>query len=226
MPDGVLEMPAAVASQVPPAVDWMFGCSDAAHASGLILSTDSINRESGRHMRRIGLYSSLLASRLGWSGDEAARLQQAAALHDVGKLYIPARIMDKPGPLDDAERTTMQNHTVIGHRMLSTGRHPTMKMAATIALSHHECWDGSGYPYHLAGCAIPLSARIVAVADSYDALRMERSYKPGLSHAEAMDIILDGDGRTRPCHFDPLVLTTFHNTRESMRTIYETYRDL
>ena len=80
MPDGVLGMPAAVASQVQPAVDWMFGCSDAAHASGLILTTDSINRESGRHMRRIGLYSSLLASRLGWSGDEAARLQQAAAL--------------------------------------------------------------------------------------------------------------------------------------------------
>jgi len=225
MPDGMLGMPAAIGSQIPPSADWMVGGSDAVHASGLIRTTDSINRESGRHMRRIGLYSALLASRLGWSSDEAAQLQQAAALHDVGKLHIPAQIVDKPGPLDDAERATMQNHTVIGHRMLSAGRHPTMQLAATIALSHHECWDGSGYPYRQAGCAIPIAARIVAVADSYDALRMERSYKPGLRHSDAMEIMLRGDGRTQPGHFDPLVLTIFHNIRENMRTVYETYRD-
>lgn len=225
MPDGMLGMPAAVASQIPPAANWIVGGNDAVHASGLIRTTDSMNRESGRHMRRIGLYSSLLASRLGWSSEEAARIQQAAALHDVGKLHVPVQIIDKPGPLDDAERATMQNHTVIGHRMLSAGRHPTMQLAATIALSHHECWDGSGYPYRQAGCAIPIAARIVAVADSYDALRMERSYKPGLSHPDAMEIMLHGDERTKPCHFDPLVLTIFHNIRESMRTVYETYRD-
>lgn len=226
MPDGMLGMPAAIGSQIPPSADWMVGGDDAVHANGLIRTTDSMNRESGRHMRRIGLYSSLLASRLGWTNDEAARLQQAAALHDVGKLHIPVHIIDKPGPLDDAERATVQNHTIIGHRMLSAGRHPTMQLAASIALSHHECWDGSGYPYRLAGSAIPIAARIVAVADTYDALRMERSYKPGLSHSDAMEIMLDGDGRTRPGHFDPLVLTIFHNIRENMRTIYETYCDL
>lgn len=225
MPDGMLGMPAAIALQSPPESDWSIGGLDAKHARGLIRTTDSLNRESGRHMRRIGLYSSLLASRLGWSSENAARLQQASALHDVGKLHIPAQIIDKPGPLDDLERATMQNHTVIGHRMLSAGRHPTMQLAASIALSHHECWDGSGYPYRLAGCAIPIGARIVAIADSYDALRMERSYKPGLSHQDAVDILLTGDGRSKPAHFDPLVLTTFHNLRESMRTVYETYRD-
>ena len=225
MPDGMLGMPAAIASQLPAVTDWLVGSLDAKHARGLIRTTDSLNRESGRHMRRIGLYSSLLASRLGWSSEAAARLQQAAALHDVGKLHIPVNIVDKPGPLDDRERATMQNHTVIGHRMLSAGRHPTMQMAASIALSHHERWDGTGYPYRLAGCAIPVAARIVAVADSYDALRMERSYKPGLSHQDAVDIMLRGDERTKPCHFDPLILTTFQNLRESMRMVYETYRD-
>lgn len=221
----MLGVPAAIAARPPLASEWMVHGNDALHASGLIRTADSQNRESGRHMRRIGLYSLLLAGRLGWSGAEAARLQQAAALHDVGKLHIPARIIEKPGPLSDAERATMQNHTVIGHRMLSAARHPTMQLAAVIALSHHECWDGSGYPYRLAGCAIPVAARIVAVADSYDALRMERSYKPGLSHQDALDIMLDGDGRTEPGHFDPLVLTIFHNIRESMRMVYETYRD-
>ena len=117
----------------------------------------------------------------------------------------------------------MQNHTVIGHRMLSAGRHPTMQLAASIALSHHECWDGSGYPYRLAGCAIPIGARIVAVADSYDALRMERSYKPGLSHQDAVDIMLKGDERTKPAHFDPLVLTTLP---QSARKHADGLRDL
>ncbi len=225
MPDGMLGMPAAIAPQLLPAADLLFAGREALHARGLIRTTDRVNRESGRHMRRIGLYSSLLASRLGWSSDEAARLQQAAALHDVGKMHIPAQIIDKPGPLDDMERAAMQNHTVIGHRMLSAGRHPTMQLAAAIALSHHERWDGSGYPYRLAGCAIPIGARIVAVADSYDALRMERSYKPGMSHQDAVDIMLAGDQRTKPGHFDPLILTIFQNLRESMRMVYETYRD-
>lgn len=225
MPDGLLGMPAAVPSLWPLAADWKVVDDGAVCARRLIRSTDSVNRESGRHMRRIGLYASLLASRMGWSGDEAAQIQQAAALHDVGKLHIPASIIEKPGPLDDEERAIMQSHTVIGHRMLSAARHPTMQLAATIALSHHECWDGSGYPNRLAGAAIPPAARIVAVADSYDALRMERSYKPGLSHPDAIEIMLDGDGRTKPRHFDPLVLTTFHNVSESLRVIYETYRD-
>ncbi len=225
MPDGMLGMPAAIAAPMPPAAEWHYVGREALHASGLIRTTDSVNRESHLHMRRIGLYSSLLASRLGWSGDEAARLQQAAALHDVGKMHVPAQIIDKPGPLDDAERASIQNHTVIGHRMLSASRHPTMQLAASIALSHHERWDGSGYPYRLAGCAIPIGARIVAIADSYDALRMERPYKHGLSHQEAVDILLGGDERTKPHHFDPLVLTTFQNLRESMRMVYETYRD-
>lgn len=225
MPDGMLGMPAAVASQPPSTREWMVGGADAVHASGLILTADNVNRESGRHMRRIGLYSSLLASRLGWTSEEADRIQQAAALHDIGKLHVPASIIEKPGPLDDAERATMQNHTVIGHRMLSAGRHPTMQLAATIALGHHERWDGTGYPYRQAGCAIPVPARIVAVADCYDALRMVRSYKPGLSHPDAIDIMLGGDERTRPSHFDPLLLTIFYNIRESMRTVYDTYRD-
>ncbi|NNG02775.1 MAG: HD domain-containing protein [Inquilinus sp.] len=225
MPDGALMMPAAVMPDFRRAARWAIDGIDAIQADGLIRANDHRNRESRRHTRRIGLYAGLLARRLGLPDEQVARIEHAAPLHDIGKLGVPRAVIDKPGPLNAEEMALMQRHTVIGHRMLSWSSHPTLRLAAAIALNHHERWDGTGYPHRLAGGAIPLPSRIVAVADTYDALRMERSYKAKLSHAEALAILTEGDGRTRPEHFDRRVLTAFHGIQDSIRAVYQTHAD-
>lgn len=133
-------------------------------------------------------------------------ISRAAPLHDVGKLGISAEIIDKPGSLTEEEAEELRRHPLIGHKMLSWGEHPIMKMAASIALSHHERWDGSGYPFKLHGPSVPVESRLVSLVDTYDALRMRRSYKAAMSHDEAIDTLLNGDGRTSPEHFDPEML--------------------
>ncbi len=129
-------------------------------------------------------------------------------MHDVGKIGTPDSILQKQGPLDDYEWSIMREHTINGAFFLSIYPVP---MAKEIALSHHERWDGTGYPYRLEGEMIPLSARIVAIADVYDALRMKRNYKKEYNHQQAAQIILDGSGT----HFDPYLVRMFEkNSKE------------
>jgi putative two-component system response regulator len=117
----------------------------------------------------------------------------------------------------------MKQHCALGAQILGSSTSPYLAMGSEIALSHHERWDGSGYPHGLHGDAIPLSARIMAVCDVYDALRSQRPYKPPLDHATAVRIITQGDGRTKPEHFDPAILNMFVQCAQRFREIYDEY---
>jgi len=133
--------------------------------------------DTGLHIWRMAEYSRCLALAVGWDEEDATLLELAAPMHDTGKIGIPDSILKKPGPLDADEWLIMKTHSLIGHQILSKSQAPLFRLAAEVALCHHERWDGSGYPEGLAGEAIPESARIVAVADVFDALTMKRPYK-------------------------------------------------
>ncbi len=146
-------------------------------------------------MKRVGQTSALLARALGLGEAEVEMVRLAAPLHDLGKIAIPEAILLKPGRLTPEELAVMQTHTSIGAAMLSGSRHPVLRMAQRIALSHHERWDGGGFPQGLRGEAIPLEARIVAVADAFDAMNADRPYRPALSSEEVWEILVDGAGK-------------------------------
>lgn len=158
--------------------------------------------DTGDHTKRVGLVSGRLAEAIGLGANAAELVRRAAPLHDIGKVGIPDGILLKPGPLTQQERTIMQTHTTIGSRMLSKGRSELVRLCQRIARSHHERWDGSGYPDGLAQQAIPLEARIVAVADFLDALTHERPYRGARPVAETLDSIIAASGT----HFDPVVV--------------------
>lgn len=142
--------------------------------------------ETFAHLQRMGLYAAELARGLGWGRSRAEDLERAARLHDVGKLGLPDRVLLKPAPLTPEELEVVKGHTEIGAEILARPELPLFHLAREVALSHHERWDGSGYPRGLAGEEIPASARIVAVADVYDALLHRRPYRPGLPEGEAI----------------------------------------
>ncbi len=175
----------------------------------LIAAAQCRDRDTGEHIERIGRYSGIIARRLGLSDDAIEVLTAAAPMHDVGKLAIPDAILKKTSALTSAERLVMEQHTVIGSRMLQGSDSPLLQVGATIALAHHERWDGSGYPYRLAGDAIPLEARICAVADVYDALSTNRRYREALPRKTVLGMMQSRRGR----HFDPGVLDAFLGCR-------------
>ncbi len=131
----------------------------------------------------------------------------------------------KPGKLDADEVAVMKQHAEIGHGILSRSDHPVMRCAANIAWAHHERWDGGGYPRGLKGDEIPIEARIVSLADVYDALRSERPYKPAFDHEKTLGIMLEGDGRTMPGHFDPELLKIFRPASDKFGDIYARLTD-
>ena len=181
--------------------------------------------DSGAHVKRMGLYATLLAQRLGLEPGFCDVIGYASQLHDIGKIGIPDRILEKPGALSDDEWEVMKTHADIGGRMLALNSSPYLAMGADIARAHHEHWDGSGYPRGLKGDAIPLAARITQLCDTYDTLRIRRPYKPALDHAAAGSSILAGDSKSRPSHFDPAVLAVFKGAIADFRDIFETFRD-
>jgi putative two-component system response regulator len=182
---------------------------------GLARLADYRDTDTGDHLERIGRYVRLLAQEMRAShsviDDEwTERLVLASSLHDIGKVGVPDSVLLKPGKLTDEERTIMERHTIMGADTLLSirsrfGADPFLDMGINIALAHHERWDGSGYPFGLQGNQISLAARIVALADVYDALTSERVYKAAYSHEKARAIILDGRGS----HFDPDVIDAF-----------------
>lgn len=161
--------------------------------------------DTGLHIWRMAAYARILAEALGWSKERCDLLEHAAPMHDTGKIGIPDAVLRKPGELDAEEWTIMQTHSRIGYDILSTSDAPVFELAAEIALYHHEKWDGSGYPEGLAGEAIPESARIVALADVFDALSMKRPYKQAWPVEQAVAAIREGAGR----HFDPMLVELF-----------------
>lgn len=194
---------------------------------GLAKLAESRDSDTGEHLERISRYVAVLADELDpdpseLDGGRAELLPTTAALHDIGKVAIPDAILLKPGPLTDEERAIMKQHAGIGGDMLIQlrrrwGDDVFLITACQIAFGHHEKWDGSGYPFGLRGEQIPLAARIVAVADVYDALRSVRPYKAAMTHDDASEIIRDGSG----AHFDPRVVEAFNRVAPTFQTISE-----
>jgi HD-GYP domain-containing protein (c-di-GMP phosphodiesterase class II) len=179
--------------------------------------------DTWNHTLRINLYSSHLAAQIGLKGPYSHDIGLMAQMHDVGKVRISREILAKPGSLSASEFEQIKLHPALGAKML--GIDEDLGMARAIALSHHERYDGSGYPLGICGTDIPLSGRIVAIADVYDALRSRRPYKPHMDHVQAMKLIFHGVGRTRPEHFDPEILSVFKENQDAMDAIYTSNRD-
>ncbi|MDR3356788.1 MAG: HD-GYP domain-containing protein [Spirochaetaceae bacterium] len=183
------------------------------------------DNDTGKHITRVNYYSEVLAkalfNRKGYDSIDAEFIDNIgflASMHDVGKIGTPDDILNKEGPLSDWEWTVMKEHTKNGAFILSTYPNP---MAKEIALSHHEKWNGKGYPYQIESDMIPLSARIVAIADVYDALRMKRSYKTELPHETAVEKIMESKGS----HFDPAITEIFFGIADKFKDIYEINKD-
>ncbi|HEX2649730.1 MAG TPA: HD domain-containing phosphohydrolase [Burkholderiales bacterium] len=177
------------------------------------------DEETGYHLIRMARYSRLIANAIGLERDEAESIELAAPLHDIGKIGIPDGILLKPARLDEPEWSTMQRHPVIGHEILKGSASKYVRMGALIALGHHERYDGKGYPNGLEGDHIPLCARIVAVADVYDALTSVRPYKKAWKSPDAFDYIRAQRGK----HFDPRLADAFLGMGER---VLEVQRDL
>lgn len=186
----------------------------------LTTAAESKDKYTGEHLNRIQLYAKKLSEFLGMPDDFVEQITLASAMHDIGKIGIPDKILSKPGPLSPEEFEIMKTHVLIGEKILSGSVHPTIRMAASITLHHHEKWDGSGYPRGLKGPEIPIEARIVMLCDVYEALRSPRPYKKPLGHRESFTIITKGDGKTSPGDFDPDVLRAFIRMEKTFEEIY------
>ena len=183
------------------------------------------DQETGAHIRRIGLYAQRIALEMGLGHEFADVLGKAGPMHDVGKVGVPDAILHKNGPLSAEEWILMKRHCEIGAQLLSGSPSKLIQTAERIARSHHERFDGSGYPAGLAGAAIPMEARIVGLVDVYDALRSPRPYKAAMQHYRVCAIIQDGDGRTKPGHFDPDVLAVFTRISPEFDELYRQNAD-
>ncbi len=171
----------------------------------LSMAVEFRDEDTGAHIERIGRFSVMLAEHIGMDTEFCERLKHAAPLHDVGKVAIPDAILLKPGPLTPEERAIVETHAEEGHRLVRGSSSSILDMAATVALSHQEKWDGSGYPRGLKGETIPIEGRIVAVADVFDALTSDRVYRKAFAVEDAIQMMLEQRGR----HFDPVLLDAF-----------------
>lgn len=172
--------------------------------------SDFRDEETGQHQRRIGRVSALFGTYLVMTVADQRKLLYGAPLHDIGKIAIPDAILQKPGPLTEEEMAVMKTHPMIGFELLKETRGKYLAEGATIALTHHEKWDGTGYPNGLAGEKTPLSGRIVGLADVLDALFSERVYKRAWSVSEVMDYVQEQKGK----HFDPRLVDVFLEHKE------------
>lgn len=199
--------------------------------------------DTGQHVLRVGRYAAVIAMELGFPDSAVDLIEQAAQLHDVGKIGVPDSILHKPGKLDPLEFEIMRTHCDIGRRIINPLSHeesirlkrhtsvgmqimsstssPILKLASLIAVSHHERWDGTGYPAGLSGKNIPIEGRIVAVADVFDALSSERPYKKAFSIEKCFEILREGRGN----HFDPSVVDAFFRREEQIIQIRGEYQD-
>ncbi|GJL58329.1 MAG: hypothetical protein NPIRA03_11860 [Nitrospirales bacterium] len=184
------------------------------------------DEETGAHIERLSHYSQSLALAIGWDRPRARCLFAVAPMHDVGKIGVPDAVLGKHGPLTEEEWQSIKQHPLLGASLLDGSTSPLLEMAKEVALTHHERWDGSGYPRGLKGTQIPITGRIVMLGDLYDALRSQRPYKPAFTHEKTCDIILNGNDRTKPTHFDPHLLEVFRETHQDFDGIYSTVAEI
>ena len=179
------------------------------------------DEDTGYHIQRISQYSATIARKMGLSDSEVENIIYAAPMHDVGKIGIPDRILLKPGKLNPDEWEIMKKHTIIGAEILHGSDAEFIQLAEMIASTHHEKWDGTGYPKGLRGEDIPIVGRIVALADVFDALTSNRPYKPPYPVKKSLNIIKEGSGK----HFDPEVVKAFFAVKDEILATKEKYRD-
>jgi len=177
------------------------------------------DQETGQHIQRIGYYIQRISQAISLNNQEIDEFLYASPMHDVGKIGIPDNILMKPGKLDDEEWVIMKQHTTIGGKILSGSDSSTLQTAETIALTHHEKWDGTGYPNNLKGLEIPLSGRLTAIADVFDALTSKRPYKDAFPMEKALAIMKDGQGK----HFDPDLIDAFFAVKDDIISIRNQY---
>lgn len=185
------------------------------------LASEYKDNETGLHVIRMSHFSRILGLAAGLTEAEADDMLHAAPMHDVGKIGIPDRILQKAGPLDPDEWKVMQRHPVIGAEIIGEHEGGMLALARNIALTHHEKWDGSGYPAGLAGTAIPLEGRIVAIADVFDALTSVRPYKKAWTEEQALAYLVEQKGR----HFDPTLVDLFIGQTPAIRAIRERWAE-
>ena len=177
--------------------------------------------ETAHHIERVSLYATVLAKHLGLTHAECESIREASPLHDVGKVGIPDGILLKPGPVTAAEFSVIKQHVALGHSILSRSEQPLLRLAADVAETHHERWDGSGYLHGLRGEEIPLAGRITAVADTFDALVSRRVYKNSVPLERALAVIEEGRGT----QFDPQLVDVFLDCREDVAAIVAEHPD-
>ncbi len=181
------------------------------------------DEDTGAHVQRISYYSRVLSEALGMDDEFIENIFFASPMHDIGKIGVPDHVLLKPSGFVPDEWQIMQEHAAMGAKILGNSKSPYLKMGAEIALNHHERWDGSGYPNGKKGDEIPISARIMCICDIYDALRSKRPYKPAFDHQKTVEIIINGDSRTQPKHFDPLILDVFKRNHQLFCDIFDEY---
>jgi putative two-component system response regulator len=185
------------------------------------LAAEYKDNETGLHVIRMSHFSRILGLAAGMTENEADDLLHAAPMHDVGKIGIPDRILQKPGPLDPEEWKIMQSHASIGAEIIGEQPGGMLALARNIALTHHEKWDGSGYPHGLKGDAIPLEGRITAIADVFDALTSVRPYKKAWTEEDALAFLVKQKGR----HFDPALVELFIGQMPAIRAIRQRWAE-
>ena len=183
----------------------------------LSLAADLKDDDTGVHIIRIGFLAEALALRLGHTPHSARMLRKAAPMHDIGKIGIPDKVLKKPGAFQPEERATMNQHATMGADILGRSRIPLFQLAAELALSHHEKWDGTGYPSALAGESIPISGRIVAVVDFFDALTMDRVYRKAFAYDKALAMLQQQRGTS----FDPNIVDVFMTHADALIALRE-----
>ncbi|MFP4496807.1 MAG: HD domain-containing phosphohydrolase [Vulcanimicrobiota bacterium] len=187
----------------------------------LSVAAEFRDEDTAWHVKRMSLYSRVIAEGLGFSNEEAEEILFTSPMHDIGKIGVPDAILLKPGKLTDEERETMKKHTVFGSKILAGSKHKIIKKSQVVALTHHEKWDGTGYPEGKKGEEIPIEGRIVAVADVFDALTQKRCYKPAFPLQKVEKILFNDTGT----HFDPGVTKAFFENYDRILDVFEEYKE-
>jgi HD-GYP domain-containing protein (c-di-GMP phosphodiesterase class II) len=187
----------------------------------LVSAAEYKDPDTGDHLERMSNYSKIIARYMGYDEEFQETMLYASPMHDIGKIGIPDKILDKPGKLTSEERKIMEKHSLIGADILKDPETDLLKMAQTIALTHHEKWNGTGYPNHLKGEEIPIEGRITALADVFDALSVKRVYKPAWPFEKVVALIKEESGE----HFCSYVVDAFFKGIEEIKTIYLKYKE-